>query len=160
MKLFYKKNASWVETKENIPDFLNAAGLDEEGEYDEEFLTQQLIEGRIKFTDKEIKVAVTDELNSGKVIEIKFLQGRYKNKVGYTLPDFVRDKKKEREQEVKKERERLAQEQAKIAEEARIKQLATEGKISVIQDGVQFTLVMDGGTNAYRKLIGKTNLPE
>lgn len=83
---FLKPNASWVENKEYISDFLDAAET-----LDEDFFVQQLLEGKIKYVDKETQVAVINELEKGKILEIKFLQGRYKNKTGYTLAKFIRD---------------------------------------------------------------------
>ena len=69
-ELLLKENASWVETKENLDDFMDAAGRGNNSEYDEEFLMQQFLDGKIKSTDKEIKISVTDELKGGKVVEI------------------------------------------------------------------------------------------
>lgn len=156
--------ATFVENKENIADFLDAEEND-----DEEFLKQQVIDGRIKYVDKETPVAVIDEMNGGKILEIKFLQGRYRNKVGYTRSDFVRDLKREKEIAKAKEDQRRAEEEKALAEQqkkekeekARIEQLVAEGKITVSQNGVEITCVMEEGANGtYRKLTGKTNLPE
>lgn len=85
--------AFWAETKENARDYLDAFETD-----DDDFLTQQFYDGRIKpAPEKLTRIAVTDEYDGGKIVEIKFLEGRYKNKVGYTLAKFVLDAGKERE---------------------------------------------------------------
>lgn len=169
-ELLLKENASWVETKENIDDFMDAAGRGNNNEYDEEFLMQQFLDGKIKSTDKEIKISVTDELKGGKVVEIKFLQGRNKNKVGYTFPEFVIDVGKERELEKKRNAEKKAAEEKKFADEkARLEKLADAEKEQFKKlaeqnprssDVAQITCTMSDGTSAYQKLIGKANLPE
>ena len=165
---FLKESTFFVEKKEDIDDFIDGAGRGDNSEFDEDFLKQQLEEGRLKFSDKEVKIAVTGELRGGKIVEIKFMQGRYKNKIGYVFSEFIKDLERERElakaereaARIKQEKE-LAEQEKKLQEEkARIEQLADEGKISVIQDGVQIVCVMEGGNNAYRKLLGKSNLPE
>lgn len=84
--------AFWTEDRANIPDMLDAINT-----YDTEFLAQQVVDGKVKHADRETKIAVTDEYDGGKTVEIKFLEGRYKNKVGYTLARFVLDAGKERE---------------------------------------------------------------
>ena len=85
--------AFWAETKENARDYLDAFETD-----DDDFLTQQFYDGRIKpAPEKLTRITVTDEYDGGKIVEIKFLEGRYKNKVGYTLAKFVLDAGKERE---------------------------------------------------------------
>ena len=91
-EVYIKENAFWVENKEYIADFVDVFE-----NTDEEFFTQQLIEGKIKFVNKETKISVISELNNGKIIEIKFLKGQYKNKVGYTLHRFIFDALKEKE---------------------------------------------------------------
>lgn len=91
-EVYIKEKAFWVENKESIADFIDVFE-----NADEEFFTQQLIEGKIKFVNKETKISVISELNNGKIIEIKFLKGQYKNKVGYTLNRFVFDALKEKE---------------------------------------------------------------
>lgn len=166
-ELLLKENASWVETKENLDDFMDAAGRGNNSEYDEEFLMQQFLDGKIKSTDKEIKISVTDELKGGKVVEIKFLQGRYKNKVGYTFPEFVIDVGKERELEKKRDAERKAAEEKKLADEkARLEKLAATEKEQFKQLAEQnpqsndIVCTMADGTDAYQKLIGIANLPE
>lgn len=154
---FLQQNASWVETKENVDDFMDAAGRGNDSEYDEEFLMQQFLDGKIKSTDKEIKIAVTDKLKGGKVVEIKFLQGRYKNKVGYTFPEFIIDVGKERELEKKRDAEKKAADEKRLADEkARLEQL----KNFLAQNNLQIACTMAQGTDAYQKLIGTTNLPE
>lgn len=85
--------AFWAETKENARDFLDGY---ETG--DEDFLAQQFYDGRIKRAPEKLtRIAITGDYDSGKIVEIKFLEGRYKNKVGYTLARFVLDEGKERE---------------------------------------------------------------
>lgn len=163
-------NASWVEDTENIVDFLNASGLDEEGEYDEDFLMQQILDGKINYVDKETKIEVMRELNvnGGKVLEIKIKQGRYKNKVVYTPAGFVRDLNQEREEKKRKQREAEEKEKARQAEielqlakeKERVEELAKEGKGAFGQNGIEIICMMTEGTNAYHKLVGKTNLPE
>ena len=90
--------AGWTETKDYARDYLEAY---ETG--DDDFLMQQYYDERIKpappFYDKLTKIAVMDEYDNGKIVEIKFLEGRYKNKVGYTLASFILDEGKERELE-------------------------------------------------------------
>lgn len=164
---FLQANASWVEIKENIDDFMDGAGRGGDSEIDKEFLTQQLIDGKIKYTDKEIKVAVTDELKGGKIVEIKILQGRYKNKVGYTFPEFIMDVGKERELEKKRDAERKAAEEKKLADEkSRLEKLAATEKEQFKQLAEQnpqsndIVCTMADGTDAYQKLIGIANLPE
>ena len=90
-EVYIKENAFWVENKKDIADFIDVFE-----NADEEFFTQQLIEGKIKFVDKETKISVLNELNDGKIIEIKFLKGKYKNKSGYTLSRFIFDALKEK----------------------------------------------------------------
>lgn len=155
--------ALWVEDKENVPDMLDAINT-----HDKEFLAQQVIDGKVKHADKETKIAVTDEFDYGKIVEIKFLQGRYKNKVGYTLSEFIIDVGKERELEKKRDAERKAAEEKKLADEkarlekeqadenARLEQL----KNFLAQNNAQIACTMAQGTDAYQKLIGTTNLPE
>lgn len=157
--------AFWSEDKENIPDLLDAINT-----RDTEFLAQQVIDGKIKHADKETKVAVMSEFNNGEIVEIKFLQGRYKNKVGYTLSEFIIDVGKERELEKKRDAEgkaaeekRLADEKARLekvaaAEKEQFKQLAEQNPQS--SDITQIACTMTEGTDAYQKLIGTTNLPE
>lgn len=164
---FLRENASWVENKDYIDDFMDAAGLDDNGVYDEEFLTQQLIDGKIQYTDKKIKVAVTGELKNGKIVEIKILQGRYKNKIGYTFPAFIIDAGKEREikkkQDEKKEEERRIKEAKQLEEQSKRgqKEKALLESLTVAGgDGVQIVIALGDGTNAYQKLLGKTNLPK
>lgn len=85
--------AFWAETKANAHDYLDAFET-----ADDDFFLQQLYDGRIKpAPEKLTKIAVTGEYDGGKIVEIKFLEGRYKNKVGYTLARFVLDAGKERE---------------------------------------------------------------
>lgn len=164
---FLRENASWVENKDYIDDFMDAAGLDDNGVYDEEFLTQQLLDGKIQYTNKKIKVAVTDELKNGKIVEIKILQGRYKNKIGYTFPAFIIDAGKEKEIKKKQDEERRVKE-AKQLEKQLEEQAKREQKEKALleelhvagDDGVQIVIALGDGTNAYQKLLGKTNLPE
>lgn len=160
---FLEERTFWVANKEDIDDFIDGAGRGDKGEFDEDFLQQQLLEGRIQFSDKEVKVAVTDELKGGKVVEIKFLQGRYKNKVGYVFPEFIIDVGKEKEIKKKQNEERRAKEAKQLEEQAkreqkekaRLEELTAEGG-----DGVQIVVMLGDGTSAYQKLLGKTNLPE
>ena len=85
--------ADWTETKDYVRDYLDALETD-----DDDFLMQQFYDGRIKAAPEKLtKIAVMDEYDSGKIVEIKFLEGRYKNKVGYTLAEFIIDAGKERE---------------------------------------------------------------
>lgn len=155
--------AFWSEDKENIPDLLDAINT-----RDTEFLAQQVIDGKIKHAEKETKVAVVSEFNNGEIVEIKFLQGRYKNKVGYTLAEYIKDVGKERELEKKRDAERKAAEEKRLADEktrlekeqadenARLEQL----KNFLAQNNAQIACTMAQGTDAYQKLIGTTNLPE
>ena len=106
--------AFWSEDKENIPDLLDAINT-----RDTEFLAQQVIDGKIKHAEKETKVAVVSEFNNGEIVEIKFLQGRYKNKVGYTLSEFIIDVGKERELEKKRDAEKKAADEKRLADENR-----------------------------------------
>ena len=162
---FLEERTFWVANKDDIDDFIDGAGRGDKGEFDEDFLQQQLLEGRIQFSDKEVKVAVTDELKGGKVVEIKFLQGRYKNKVGYTFPEFIIDVGKEKEIKKKQDEERRAKGLKQLEEQAKreqkekeyIEQLAADKQSS---DGVQIVVALGDGTSAYQKLLGKTNLPE
>lgn len=79
------KNAFWVEKEENIHDFLDAILTK-----DTDFFEQQIREGKILHVDKDTKIHFSnDKLNNGTVIKIKFLQGRYKNKSGYTIAKFI-----------------------------------------------------------------------
>ncbi len=156
-----KPYAVWLEDKKNLEDIFDALN-----DADTEYLEQHL--RKIKMMDKETKVAVTDEFNNGKYVEIKFLQGRYKNKVGYTESESIIDVGKERELAKKEEEERKAAEEKKLEEQAkrdaeektRVEQLASDGNMSTIQEGVRITCTMAEGTSAYQKLLGKTNLPE
>lgn len=153
----------WSEKKENIPDLQDAINTS-----DVEYLVQQVIEGKVIRADKDTKIAVTGEYDGGKIVEIKFLQGRYKNKVGYTLPECIIDvaKEKEREKaeqetEEKKKKERLAREEANYEkareeEKAQLEQL----KKSLSEGNQQIVCTMAKGTDAYQKLIGTTTLPE
>lgn len=94
-KTFILKKAGWVETEEYARDFLDAL---ESG--DDDFLEQQLIDKKIKLVDKETKVAVLDEVAGGKILKIKFSEGRYKNSVGYTPAEYVKDYIEEHEAQV------------------------------------------------------------
>ena len=119
--------AFWTEDRKNIPDMLDAINT-----ADIEFLAQQVVDGKVYHADRETKIAVTDEYDGGETVEIKFLEGRYKNKVGYTLAEFVRDvgrareqakiaqEKKEKEEQARLEREQAAFEEAKAKEKARL----------------------------------------
>ena len=60
---FIKENASWVEDKDKIADFLDVAET-----MDKDFFLQLYVDGKIKGIDKETKVAVTGELNDGKIL--------------------------------------------------------------------------------------------
>lgn len=159
--------ATWVEEKENIDDFLDA-----EENLDEDFLAQQYLEGRVNYIDKDTKVEVLNELKNGKIVEVKFMHGRYKNKIGYTRSQYIRDLKREREKE-REEAQRIQREaeekekairaelESQMAKEkARLDELAKEGKGAFGQDGIEIICMMTEGTNAYHKLVGKTNLPE
>lgn len=145
---YIKETAAWVENKENIAEFLNAAGLDDEGTFDEGFLMQQVIDGKVYFMDKEAKVAVIDELNNGKVIEIKFLQGRYKNKVGYTVPELVVDLKKEKEQ--------AELEKSRTVPFGKLSSVDKQSYESLLRNGVQFSISLSN----YETITGETNLPD
>ena len=157
--------AFWTEDKKNIPDMLDAINT-----YDTEFLAQQVVDGKVKHADRETKIAVTGEYDGGKILEIKFLEGRYKNKVGYTLPKMIRDVGKEREQAREKEKKKAEQEQARREKEnaefeeakakdtARFEQL-TKSIDKPLKDGVQIVCEVGNGTPAYCKIIGVTNLP-
>ena len=153
---FLKENSSWVEDKRNIADFLNAAGLDEERKPDEDFFMQQIIEGKINFTDKEIKVAVIGELNNGKIVEVKILQGRYKNKTVYTIPEFIKDLKEEIERKKENEKKISEKEQARMEQIAEVEKQRLK---SLIQDGVKFEVAIKT-SNGYRNFNGTTNLPD
>ena len=79
------KNTFWVEKKENIHDFLDAIKTG-----DQDFFEQQIREGKIYHVDKDTKIHYSnDRLNDGAILQITFLQGRYKNKKGYTLSNFI-----------------------------------------------------------------------
>ena len=119
----------WVENEDDIDDFIDGAGRGANGEFDEDFLRQQLAEGRIKFSEKEVKISVVDELRGGKVVEIKFLQGRNKNKIGYVFPEFIRDLKKEREVA------KVKQEQNDKAEQVRHEKEQTAYDIGYLKQG-------------------------
>lgn len=152
--------AFWTEDKENINDMLDAINT-----YDTEFLAQQVVGGKVKHAEKETKIAVISELNNGEIVEIKFLQGRYKNKIGYTLSECIKDVGKEKEIKKKQDEERRAKESKQLEDQAKreqkekeyIEQLAADKQSS---DGVQVVVALGDGTNAYQKLLGKTNLPE
>lgn len=151
--------AIWTDDKENIPDMIDAIYS-----YDEEFLDQQIVDGKVKQTDKEIKIAVEDVLNDGNVVKVKFLQGRYKNKTGYTAPEFVRDVKeardlKEKAEKARQERRQVSIENEKAKDDARIKQLAN-GLTIPLKNGVQINYVLDDSADSSYKLIGATNLPD
>lgn len=151
--------AIWTNDKENIPDMLDAIYS-----YDEEFLDQQIIDGKVNQTDKEIKIAVEGVLNDGNVVKVKFLQGRYKNKIGYTVPEFVRDVKEARELEekakkVRQERTQAAIEDERSKDEAIIKQLANE-LTTPLKSGVQINCALGNSTETSYKLLGATNLPD
>lgn len=86
------RGAFWVEEKENIHDFLDAIET-----YDEEFFKQQFREGKTFYIDTDTRINCSnDTLNDGKIVKIKFLKGRYKNKLGYTYIKFVAIKKSPR----------------------------------------------------------------
>ena len=147
--------AFWTEDRKNIPDMLDAINT-----ADIEFLAQQVVDGKVYHADRETKISVTDEYDGGKTVEIKFLEGRYKNKVGYTLAEFVRDVGKQREQKEKeelarREREQTAFEEAQAKEKARLEKLSAAGGY-----GVQIVVTLGDGTEGYHKIIGKTNLPD
>lgn len=89
--VFIRKGALWVEKREYVHDFLDATE-----NKDDDFLLQQLIEGKVMSIDKETKVTVLDELDNDKIVQVKFLQGRHKNKTGYTISLMIRDAQKER----------------------------------------------------------------
>lgn len=154
--------AFWTEDRANIPDMLDAINT-----YDTEFLAQQVVDGKVKHADRETKIAVTDEYDGGKTVEIKFLEGRYKNKVGYTLAEFVKDignareqekakqEQNQKEEQARREREQAAFDEAQAKENARLQELtAAKGA-----DG-QIVVALGDGTAAYHKIIGKTTLPE
>lgn len=157
--------AFWTEDRKNIPDMLDAINT-----ADTEFLAQQIVDGKVYHADRETKIAVTDEYDGGETIEIKFLEGRYKNKVGYTLAEFVRDVGKEREQteieqkqhaqeeQARKEREQAAFDDAK-AKDTTIFERLTKSIDKPLKDGVQIVCEVGNGTPAYCKIIGVTNLP-
>ena len=74
-----------MEKEENVIDFLDAWET-----HDNDFFVQQVYEGKIFHVDKVTRIYYSnDRFNKGKIVKIKFLQGRYKNKTGYTLVDFV-----------------------------------------------------------------------
>ncbi|MBR1804799.1 MAG: hypothetical protein IJ774_00275 [Selenomonadaceae bacterium] len=153
--------AFWSEDRANIPDMLDAINT-----CDTEFLAQQVVDGKVKHADRETKIAVTGEYDGGKIVEIKFLEGRYKNKVGYTLAEFVKDVKKEREQAQAKREQQEKDEQARrereqaAFDEAKAKENASLDELAVTSDGVQTIVTLGDGTAAYHKIIGKTNLPD
>lgn len=159
------KKAGWVENEENARDFLDALETN-----DDDFLTQQIIDGKIKIVDKETKIAVLGDTDNGKIVNIKFSEGRYKNNVGYTLAEYIKDVGKERELEKRRDAERKAAEEKKLADEkARLEKLAAAEKEQFKQlaeqnpqssDIAQIVCTMAQGTDAYQKLIGTTNLPE
>lgn len=74
----------WVENRSDVYDYED--GL-KNG--DKEFLLQMLREGRAKFVENPAGVVCKGEYAQGKVIQITFLEGRYKNKRGYIFADFV-----------------------------------------------------------------------
>lgn len=147
--------AFWTEDRANILDMLDAINT-----YDTEFLAQQVVDGKVKHADRETKIAVTDEYDGGKTVEIKFLEGRYKNKVGYTLAEFIRDVGRAKEQSQKEEQDRREREQATF-DEAQAKENARLQELTAAKgaDG-QIVVALGDGTAAYHKIIGKTTLPE
>ena len=56
---------------------------------DKEFLLQMVREGKAKFVENPAGVVCSGEYKQGKVIKIRFFEGRYKNKSGYIFADFV-----------------------------------------------------------------------
>ena len=142
---------AWTETKENARDLLDALETN-----DKDFFVQLYADGKIKEVDKETKITVTNELNDGKIIEIKFLQGRYKNKVGYTLLRFIEDIGEKRAQEKKRaEQEQISFDEAQAKEKSRLEKLTLSDS-----NDVQVVVTLGDGTMAYHKIIGKTNLSD
>lgn len=149
---YLEERVFFVDDKENIDDFIEGAGRNYNSEFDEEFLQQMLLEGRIKFSDKEVKVAVTDEIKGGKIVEIKFLQGRYKNKTGYVFPEFIVDVKREKEKAEKEQKETIAFEELTIEDK--------KSYNSIMHDGVRFNLSVVEPKASYGQIEGETNLPD
>lgn len=86
------RGAFWVDKKENIHDFLDAIETS-----DVEFIKQQIREGKTFYVDTDTRINCSnDTLNDGKVVRIKFLRGKYKNKLGYTYVKFIAIKKSPR----------------------------------------------------------------
>lgn len=96
-----KQSDSVNETKEFYPGIVQAHSLwvenirylydYKDGFYsgDKEFLLQQVREGKIFFVENPAGVACSGDYEKGKIIEIRFFEGRYKNKSGYIFADFV-----------------------------------------------------------------------
>lgn len=80
------KNGFWVEKEENISEYLDAWESQ-----DDEFFAELVKEGKIYHVDKETRIYFSNEkLNNGKIVQIRFLQGKYKNKTGYIMIKFIK----------------------------------------------------------------------
>lgn len=140
---FLKENATWVENKDDIIDFLDIVN-----EMDEDFFQQLYIDGKIKGVDKETKIHVSGELHDGKIVEIKFLQGRYKNKIGYTIPEFIID--------IGKEKEIAEKESTRIIPLEKFSDTDKQAYDSLVQNGVQISNLETWNYG----VSGNTNLPD
>lgn len=74
----------WVENIRDVYDYKDGF---QSG--DKEFLLQMVREGRAKFVENPAGVVCKGEYAQGKVIQIRFFEGRYKGKKGYIFSDFV-----------------------------------------------------------------------
>lgn len=74
----------WVENKRNLYDY-------EDGfrSGDKEFLLQQVREGKAFFVENPTFVVCKGAYKQGKIIQITFVEGRFRNKRGYVFADFV-----------------------------------------------------------------------
>lgn len=150
---YVKTDSLWVENKGEIEDFLDGIYT-----HDVEFLTQQHIEGKVKSVDNEVKIEVINELNNGQIVQIRFLQGRYKNKIGYTLSEWIKDEKEERERKTALENERMEAEK-QYAEQ--ISEAEKQRYDLLVKNGVQFNFnPVENTSSTYRKVSGTTNLPD
>jgi|GEM_PF-5287201 len=150
---YIKADSLWVENKGEIGDFLDGVVT-----HDIEFLAQQHIEGKVKNVDKKVMIEVMDELNNGKIVQIKFLQGRYKNKTGYTLSEWIKDEEEERERKIALENERMEAEK-QYAEQ--ISEAEKKRYDLLVKNGVQFNFnPVENTSSTYRKISGTTNLPD
>lgn len=74
----------WIEDKRYLHDYTDGFKSG-----DKEFLLQLVHEGKAYFVEKNTGVVFNGIYEKGKIVKIRFFEGRYKNRSGYIWADFV-----------------------------------------------------------------------